>query len=175
MILEPSFLPRFALTIDYWTIKVEDAIQGFGADTILQDCIDNSTATTTAPSCALIHRNAAGSLWLSPDGFVIDTPTNVGGIKTSGFDFNSTYSHRIGSIGNLSASFVGTWLKKYVTDNGLAEPYDCAGLYGTTCSGSTVCEQRSDAEVAAQGASDAADAEWYRLVSTVANGGKGGP
>ena len=138
VILEPRFLPRFALTIDYWTIKVEDAIQGFGADTILQDCIDNSTATTIAPSCALIHRNAAGSLWLSPDGFVIDTPTNVGGIKTSGFDFNASYSHRLGGLGNLSATFVGTWLKKYVTDNGLAEPYDCAGLYGSTCSGATV-------------------------------------
>jgi outer membrane receptor protein involved in Fe transport len=138
VILEPRFLPRFALTIDYWTIKVEDAIQGFGADTILQDCIDNSTATTVAPSCALIHRNAAGSLWLSPDGYVIDTPTNVGGIKTSGFDFNANYSHRLGGLGNLSASFIGTWLKEYVTDNGLADPYDCVGLYGSVCSGATV-------------------------------------
>jgi len=75
---------------------------------------------------------------LSSDGFVIDTPTNVGGIKTSGFDFNSSYSHRIGGLGNLSATFIGTWLKKYVTDNGLAEPYDCAGFHGTTCSGGTV-------------------------------------
>ena len=138
VILEPSFLPRFALTIDYWNIEVKDAIQGFGADTILQDCIANSTATAVAPSCALIHRNVAGSLWLSSDGYVIDVPTNVGGIKTKGFDFNSSYSHRIGSLGNLSASFIGTWLKKYITDNGLADPYDCAGYHGTVCSGGTV-------------------------------------
>ena len=138
VVLEPSFLPRFALTIDYWNIEVEDAIQGFGADTILQDCIDNTTATTVAPSCALIQRNPAGSLWLSSDGFVIDTPTNVGGIKTRGFDFNASYSHRLGGLGNLSASFIGTWLKKYETDNGLAEPYDCAGFYGSVCSGGTV-------------------------------------
>jgi outer membrane receptor protein involved in Fe transport len=138
VILEPRFLPRFALTIDYWTIKVDGAIQGFGADTILQDCIDKSTATTVAPSCDLIHRNAAGSLWLSADGYVIDTPTNVGGIKTSGFDFNASYSHRLGGLGNLSATFVGTLMKKYVTDNGLAEPYDCTGLYGATCSGGSV-------------------------------------
>ena len=138
VILEPGFLPRFALTIDYWTIKVEDAIQGFGADTILQDCIDNSTATTAAPSCALIHRNPAGLLWLTPDAYVIDIPTNVGGIKTSGFDINASYSHRLGGLGNLSATFVGTLMKKYITDNGLADPYDCVGLYGTTCSGGSV-------------------------------------
>ena len=138
VILEPSFLPRFALTIDYWNIEVKDAIQGFGADTILQDCIANSTATAVAPSCALIHRNVAGSLWLSSDGYVIDVPTNVGGIKTKGFDFNSSYSHRLGSLGNLSANFIGTWLKKYITDNGLADPYDCAGFHGTVCSGGTV-------------------------------------
>jgi outer membrane receptor protein involved in Fe transport len=138
VILEPRFLPRFAFTIDYWNIKVKDAIQGFGADTILADCIANTTATVVAPSCALIQRNPAGSLWLSSSGFVIDTPTNVGGIKTTGFDFNSSYSHRLGGLGNLSATFIGTWLKKYVTDNGLADPYDCAGFHGTVCSGGTV-------------------------------------
>ncbi|MDV3257621.1 MAG: TonB-dependent receptor [Sphingomonas sp.] len=138
VVFQPAFVPRLALTVDWWNIKIKDAIQGFGADTILQDCIDNTTASTVAPSCALIHRNPAGSLWLSPDGFVIDTPQNVGGIETSGFDFNGSYSHRLGGLGNLSASFVGTWLRKYVTDNGLAEPYDCAGFYGSTCSGGTV-------------------------------------
>ena len=35
VVLQPSFLPRFAATIDYWNIKVKDAIQGFGADAIL--------------------------------------------------------------------------------------------------------------------------------------------
>lgn len=139
VVFQPSFVPRLALTIDYWTIKLDGAIQGFGADTIVADCVANTTdPLNPAPSCALIHRNPAGSLWLSPDGFVEDTPVNVGGLKTSGFDFNATYSHRIGGLGNLSASFIGTWLKKYITDNGLAEPYDCAGFYGGTCSAGIV-------------------------------------
>ena len=29
-------------------------------------------------------------------------------------------------------------LKAYKVDNGLSEPYDCAGFYGPTCSGGTV-------------------------------------
>ena len=36
VVFQPGFLPRFALTIDWWNIKVKDAIQGFGADTILR-------------------------------------------------------------------------------------------------------------------------------------------
>ncbi len=139
VVLQPRFIPRLALTVDYWTIKLNGAIQGFGADTILADCVANTTdLANPAPSCALVHRNPAGSIWLSPDGFVVDTPTNVGGIKTSGVDFNTSYSHRLGGIGNLSASFIGTWLRKYITDNGLADPYDCAGFYGSVCSGGTV-------------------------------------
>jgi iron complex outermembrane receptor protein len=138
VVLQPRFIPRLALTVDYWDIKLDGAIQGFGADTILQDCLQNTTATTVAPSCALIHRNPAGSLWLSPDGFVRDLAANVGGIKTSGIDVSGSYSHRAGGLGNLSASFIGTYLRKYITDNGLADPYDCAGLYGGVCSGGTV-------------------------------------
>jgi len=139
VVLQPRFLPRLAVTIDYWNIKVKDAIQGFGADTILADCVANTTdLANPAPSCALINRNPAGSLWLSSDGFVIDTPTNVGGIETSGFDFSASYSHQLGNIGTLSASFIGTYLDEYLTDNGIAPQYDCAGYYGTVCSGGTV-------------------------------------
>jgi outer membrane receptor protein involved in Fe transport len=138
VVLQPRFIPRLALTVDYWNIKLTGAIQGFGADTILADCISSSTATTVAPSCALIHRNVAGSLWLSPDGFVVDTPTNVGGVRTDGIDASAAYSYRVGGLGNLSASFQGTWLRSYVTNNGLAPPYDCAGFFGGVCSGGTV-------------------------------------
>ena len=139
VVFQPSFLPRFALTVDYWNIKVDGAVQGFGADAILQDCIDNtSDPAAPAPSCALINRDPAGSLWLTSAGFIVDTPNNVGGVKTSGFDFNAAYSHRLGGAGNLSASFLGTYTRKYITDNGLTEPYDCAGLYGSVCSGGAV-------------------------------------
>ena len=140
VVLQPRFIPRLAFTIDYWNIDLKDAIQGFGADAVLANCIAHSTsATDIAPSCALIHRNPAGSLWLSPDGFIEDVPTNSGKIKTDGWDFSTSYSYRLGGMGNLSASFIGTYLHKYKVDNGLPGGiYDCAGLYGPTCSGATV-------------------------------------
>ncbi|RJF93358.1 TonB-dependent receptor [Sphingomonas cavernae] len=133
VVLQPSFLPRFALTVDYFDIKVDNAIRAFGQDAVLNDCVDNSTATSTAPSCDLVNRDAAGSLWLTPGGFVTDLPNNVGTLQTKGIEVNGSYSHSL-SFGSISASFIGTYLDKYRIDNGLTDPFDCAGLYGPTCS-----------------------------------------
>jgi iron complex outermembrane receptor protein len=139
VVLQPRFIPNLAVTVDYWNIKLNGAIQGFGQDAILADCVANTTdAAAPAPSCALINRDPAGSIWLTSFGFVRDLPNNVGGIKTDGFDFNVAHSLRLGGFGRLSTSFVGSYLRKYITDNGLTEPYDCAGLYGSICSGGTV-------------------------------------
>ena len=133
-VFQPSFLPRFSLTVDYFDIKVANAIRSFGQDAILGDCIANATATFTPVSCGLVDRDAAGSIWLTPGGFVNDLPNNVGEVQTKGIEINSGYNTELGSIGTLSFSFVGTYLDAYKVDNGLTQPYDCAGLYGPTCS-----------------------------------------
>jgi iron complex outermembrane recepter protein len=138
VVLRPRFVPRLAVTVDYFSIKLKDAIQGYGADAVLAACIGQTTATVVSPACALINRDASGSLWLTPNGFVVDLPTNTSTLKTSGIDVNLSYSHRLGRFGSLSTSFVGTYLKKYRNDNGLSDPYDCAGFYGPVCSGATV-------------------------------------
>ncbi|AQR75830.1 TonB-dependent receptor domain-containing protein [Sphingomonas sp. LM7] len=134
VVFQPSFVPRFALTVDYFDIKVEQAIRSFGQDSILADCTDNATATFTPASCALINRDAAGSLWLTPGGFVSDLPNNVGELQTKGIEVGASYSMELGSFGRLSLNMNGTYLDSYKVNNGLTEPYDCAGLYGPTCS-----------------------------------------
>lgn len=133
-VFQPSFLPKFALSVDWFDIKVNGAVQGFGADAILASC----TTTVNPLACSLIHRNPVnGSLWLTPDGYVEDVKQNIGSIKTRGIDVNASYATELGSAGSLSLSLVGTYLDKFVTDNGLTPAYDCAGLYGVTCSGLT--------------------------------------
>ena len=139
VVLQPRFIPGFAATIDYWNIDLKNAIQGAGADAIVNNCVVHTTSTTVAPSCALVHRDASGSLWLTPNGFVNDIPSNQGEIKTDGWDATMTYSHKLGGLGTLSSNFNGTYLHKYKVDNGLpGGVYDCAGLFGPTCSGASV-------------------------------------
>lgn len=135
VVIQPSMVPGLSLSADWYDIKIEDAIQGFGADAILNACVNDSTATSVSAACALIDRNPAGSLWLTSDGFVRDLPTNVGGFRTRGIEFNGNYSREVGGLGTMSLNFVGTMLDKYEIDNGLTEVYNCAGYYGPTCGG----------------------------------------
>lgn len=133
-VIQPNSVPGLAVTVDYFNIKVDDAINGFGVDAILNDCVAKATATFTPSSCGLVHRNVAGSLWLTSTGFTENLPGNVGSVQTKGIEFASTYSHDIGSLGSLALNFQGTKLLAYDVNNGLTDPYDCAGLYGPTCS-----------------------------------------
>jgi outer membrane receptor protein involved in Fe transport len=128
VVLQPRFLPRFSLTVDYFNIKLRGAIGGIGADTIVSLCHNSVT-----PFCALIHRDQFGSLWRSANGYVDDTTQNIGGIKTSGIDVNASYSVNLGSAGSLGMSFVGTYLKDLSTDTGVGVTFDCAGLYAGQC------------------------------------------
>ncbi len=133
-VIQPSVIEGLALTVDYYNIKVDDAINGFGADAILADCVANATATFTPSSCSLVHRDPGGSIWLTSGGYVENLPGNVGSVQTKGIEVSAAYSHDIGKFGGLEASFQGTRLLAYDVDNGLTAPYDCAGLYGPTCS-----------------------------------------
>lgn len=133
VVLQPRWIPRLAITADWYDIKIKGAIRGFGADAILSNCIANTTATSVASSCGLIHRDPGGSLWLTANGFTTDLPHNVGAVETRGVDANLAYSYRFGRMGTLSAAFNGTWVDKYVVNDGLNPVYDCAGYYGATC------------------------------------------
>lgn len=128
VVLTPHMIPGLSLSVDYFDIKINQAIQAYGADAILGACNSGS-----AMACGLVKRNAAGSLWLSSDGYVIDLDNNVGWVKTAGFEVNASYSKNLGAWGRINASLTGTALSEKSTYNGLSPAYDCAGYYGPTC------------------------------------------
>jgi len=129
VVLQPSIIPHFALTVDYFNIKIDNTVAQIGQDTTLQTCL----ITGDAGFCGLIHRDQFGSLWRSNQGYVVDTNQNVGSLKTTGIDVGFNYSHDIGSLGGLALNMNGTWLNEIITDNGVSTPYDCTGLYGLIC------------------------------------------
>lgn len=136
-VFQPSFLPRFNASIDYYNIEIEGLVGTVGALNTVNDCYFNNIAS----ACALITRDGpTGSLWLGT-GQVVDTNTNIGGFQTSGVDFSANYGMDLadlgmGDYGGLNFSFVGTWLRELVTDTGLGQTnsvYDCAGFYANQC------------------------------------------
>ncbi|RJX68060.1 TonB-dependent receptor [Tsuneonella suprasediminis] len=136
VVLQPSFLPGFSASIDYFDISVKEAISGIGADTIVNVC----TETADPFFCGLINRDPSGSLWRTSQGYVSNLSQNIGGISTSGIDVAANYTADVLG-GRFSASFVGTYLngsKGYVVDTGVDIPnadqtYSCVGLYGNVC------------------------------------------
>ncbi len=131
IVLQPRFIPRLAITVDWFDIKIKNAIQVIGADAILGAC-----AQTLDPAvCHLVHRDSSGSLWRSAAGFVFDQPKNIGAFSTRGIDVGASYAMNIGGLGGLSFSMNGTWLDRIVVNSGISAPYNCAGYYGSVCSG----------------------------------------
>lgn len=127
VVLQPSFIPRLAVTVDFFDIKLTQAISGIGADTILASC-----TTTVSPLCALVKRDQFGSLFRSSNGYVIDTTQNIGGLGTRGIDINASYSRDLGSLGSVNLSFVGTYLDRLNVTNSVGT-YNCKNLYGSQC------------------------------------------
>ena len=127
---QPQFAPGLRFQVDYFDIKVKDAIQAPNADFTLLMCALNGDPTT----CGKVNRDRDGSLFdPSGNGFIVDTLQNIGSIRTSGIDFDASYSLEIGRAGRLGFSFVGTLLDKLETTPQSGVTYDCEGLYGSIC------------------------------------------
>jgi iron complex outermembrane recepter protein len=137
VVLQPkSFLPGFLLSVDYFNIKVNDAVGTIGAQVIFDQCI----GTADPFYCSKISRATAangfpGALYGNNPGvgFINNETVNTGSVKTSGIDINGDYRTTLGN-NKIRWQFVGTYLDKFISQpltNGFT--YDCAGYYGQTC------------------------------------------
>lgn len=128
VILQPSFLPGFNATVDAFRIKVKDIIGQLGADTILNQCGQTGDQTL----CGLIVRDRNGTLFQTPQGYVIDTNINAGTLVTQGIDAQIGYTLRTATAGTFGLSAAGTYVDKFTSDRGGAK-FDCAGYFGAQC------------------------------------------
>ncbi len=140
LVFTPTFIKGFSASVDYFSIKVNGFISGYGADTILQSCYERGQL------CNLINRDATagntfGSLWLGQKGFVIDTTRNTGRLEVEGVDFKADYRVKgtdlgLGDAGTFIIDYVGTVnLKQDVTPipGESSSKYDCLGKFGPQC------------------------------------------
>ncbi|KPF48784.1 TonB-dependent receptor [beta proteobacterium AAP121] len=130
LVITPASIPvlkNFSFSIDYFKIKVDDAIVSTPRDFILDQCYsgDASFCQFVTRRAAQQGPNSAGSL-----SFVDSAVTNSGGLFTEGFDFEVAFSDKIGP-GRLNSKLNYTRVSKgYVIPLRGSAPDDFAGEVG---------------------------------------------
>jgi iron complex outermembrane receptor protein len=117
-------LPTLNGTVDYWNIKLDDAIGVVPQPLILQNCL------RAGLFCDQIHRDSGGTLWRN--GFIGGITTNTGKLDTDGIDVTVNWNQPIQDWGSVGVSLVGTYVNSYKFTIG-AISADCVGFYGTIC------------------------------------------
>ncbi|WP_233150887.1 TonB-dependent receptor domain-containing protein [Sphingomonas mollis] len=129
VVLEPHFIPRLSLSVDYFNIKVKDYINSIPVSLTIEQCI----ATGDPFFCSLFKRDTRTGTIFGDQGYVISTTQNTGSLKTSGIDVGASYGLPT-AIGRFDTQFTGTWLNDLVTESLPGQgSYDCKGLFGPTC------------------------------------------
>ena len=106
IVYQPAFVPGLSLSVDYYNIKVKDAIGSISTPLAIQRC--NAGLTQF---CSAIILNPNGTI-----AFTVLQSQNLNSFKTSGIDAELRYDFDPGFIpGRLSTRLLGTYVQKFVT------------------------------------------------------------
>ena len=141
-VISPPFLQGLNLTIDYYNIEIESAIDQLSAQQVVNSCFRQ--LDINAETCQAIHRFANGQI-----DFVSATLKNIATLKASGLDFQADYAFDLpdrmafleGSA-QMNLQFVASWAFENERVSEPGEPgLDCLGHFGGACSGFNVFMQ----------------------------------
>lgn len=132
-VIEPLY--NLSLTVDYWNIKIEDAITNPTVGDIVNGCYSNPDPNS--PVCQLVSRNPnTGGLDGSPDetlGLIFEL-SNRGTIKADGIDVSLRYRTSLTDDIGFRFATDGTWNNRSefeaIPDTGFRE---CIGFYSVSC------------------------------------------
>jgi outer membrane receptor protein involved in Fe transport len=117
VVIQPGFVPRLNITVDYFNITVEDTIgiRLGGLNNALSLCF-NTVQNLQDPACEPFvgNRNTGtGALGLNSGGLNPSlVQDNVGLLETSGIDFQVDYSLPLFN-GELRLLYLGTWYDEF--------------------------------------------------------------
>ncbi len=132
-VIQPSFLPGFALTLDYWDILVTEAISAPTQSDVIDGCF---AANPNQAFCSIIFRNPLTGQLSGPAETTFG-PTlalsNLGRIETNGFDLGVSYRRDLG-FARLNWNLIGTYTRTNLfqaTPTGINR--ECVGYYSVSC------------------------------------------
>ncbi|MFL5309981.1 MAG: TonB-dependent receptor plug domain-containing protein [Myxococcales bacterium] len=104
LVLEPTMIKNFTVTLDYYNITIDSPIVNVGSATILNSCYFGGVQRF----CDLITRDPVSGQVSN----IVDTTTNVGRDQTDGVDLAVRYAYP-SEYGRFGFLFDGTWLHSF--------------------------------------------------------------
>jgi len=146
VVIQPvDVVPGLTVTLDYYNIKVEDAITSAAPGDAIAFCFGNVTAASaTSADCLAIQRNRANgrlsgtSTASNPIPGLPGNLSNAGLLKTDGIDLNVNFKTDITDNVGLNLSFNGNYVfnsQFRSRPGGLLR--ECVGYYSVNCGVST--------------------------------------
>ncbi|QNR96464.1 TonB-dependent receptor [Stenotrophomonas sp. 169] len=116
LVFSPSFVQGLNVTLDWWQIKIEDAITRPSIDDIMDRCY-GGTAQEQAAYCGLITRDPNYGTTAENGAIVnVDMPLqNLSSYKVEGWDLGMLYRLPEFSFGQFTISWDSTYLSKWET------------------------------------------------------------
>ncbi|MET3931347.1 iron complex outermembrane receptor protein [Lysobacter sp. OAE881] len=115
-VYSPSYVEGLDVSLDWWKIKLDDAITTIGGQTIIEQCVDSGG---TGPTCGLYTRQPDGNILT-----LLNTTTNIGGTKVEGYDLTVGYRLPETAWGKFSFTWDTTYLAEQKDD------VDGDGIFG---------------------------------------------
>ena len=132
---QPTFLPKFTASLDYFHILITDEVGVLPASDIISNCANTGdplycSAVVRSPQTGTLNGSN-----LATGGYIVQTNVNIGTVMTSGIDLQLAYTQDLPpGFGNVHFDMNGSWLQHATTTPVPGGPsYDCAGLFGLTC------------------------------------------
>jgi iron complex outermembrane recepter protein len=124
------------ISVDWYDIKVEDAITAIGPETTLLQCIESGNF------CDLVRRGTNDTLWLglaSATNGISALSQNIGFFRVKGIDLELGYRFSVGDMGSVSLNNVTGWIDSWQQEEFVgAGVQQCEGVYGGSCGAPTV-------------------------------------
>ena len=115
-VITPSALRGFSLSVDYYSIKVDNLIDSLSSQQIITNCFE--AGGSGVPECNLITRPTPTSL----PTLVSILPANIAFLKTAGIDIDASYRTEIGNNGKLSLRWYANYLDKFDSQQYVGAP-----------------------------------------------------
>ena len=137
VIVPRGIIPNLTVSVDYYDIKINNAITAALPGDVVNACFSNITAASaTSAACTGIRRNPANGRLSGPSSttFGLPTPlTNNGRYATDGIDLTVNYNRKFGNYG-LDLNFIGNWTDHLrFAASPTSVNRDCVGYYSANC------------------------------------------